>query len=216
MKHEATASLLNLDNKYIHSLAIIIFSLLIATTLIIHAYKIYSEIHISESNQYDHTNKTTAKVIFEKNLNINDYQLLFGSNNFTKTIIKQKDIPTTRLNLTLHGSLVSLLQTTESSAIIQSNNQDKVYQIGDKLPGGGVLVEVHSDHIVLKINNQLEKLSFPNSGSDDKGLLSLQDSFKNQPYKNIEAGYTEQPRNDSIDNRMRLLREQLQKIDQGN
>lgn len=146
-----------------------------------------------------------------------DFHLLFGSNDRAESRPKPADIPKTRLNLTLHGALTGFTdQPGGGTAIIEGNNQDKLYQVGDTLPGGAILSEVHPNHVILMRNGQLEKLPFPDAA---KGLEGIS-AYNTPPRKHHADGlsgddYTKQPGDDSLEERMRKLKEQLNQANQG-
>ncbi|PJE77973.1 Type II secretion system protein C [invertebrate metagenome] len=94
---------------------------------------------------------------------LRDNHLLFGSN--TKAINPEKstDIQKTRLNLILKGVLSTTDNQILNSAIISSNNQDKLYSINEIVSGEAQLKAVYPDHIILSRNGIKESLYFPDS-----------------------------------------------------
>jgi general secretion pathway protein C len=95
-----------------------------------------------------------------------------------KAVATKRDAPETRLNLTLRGVLAATPMTMASAIIAQGKRSDEeIYSIGDKISGGVIVKEIHSDHVLLERNGQLEKLMLPRdssgAGSDDSGLESL-------------------------------------------
>ncbi len=74
--------------------------------------------------------------------------------------VAQVEVPVTRLNLTLMGVLAS--NSPLAKAIISdSSGEENFYSIGDQVPGGAVLQEIHADHVMLMRNNKLEALKLP-------------------------------------------------------
>ena len=102
---------------------------------------------------------------------------------------------------------------TKGSAIIQSNNLEKVYQIGERLPGGATLSEVHSTYVVIDRNGQFEKLAFPELSRTASGLKPVSPS-RIPSHTSPNADYTQPSGNDSLEDRMRQLKEQLKKAEQ--
>ncbi len=152
----------------------------------------------------------------QKRLQTSDFDLIFGHNDRPEANSKSADIPKTRLNLILRGALAGLQQQPEGSAIIQGNNQEKLYLIGDTLPGGATLSEVYSDHVVLIRGGQPETLFFPDLGKGSSGLNPYRNpNSESQSSAKPRADYTKQPDSDSLEERMRKLKEQLQQANQG-
>ncbi len=66
----------------------------------------------------------------------------------------------TRLPLTLRGVLAG-----SGLALISASGQaEKVYRVGDDLPGGARLRAVHEDHVLLERAGVLERLALPKEG----------------------------------------------------
>jgi len=69
--------------------------------------------------------------------------------------------PETRLNLTLRG-LVALDSQQAALAIIAEGGKDEnAYKVGDTVPGGAVLHEIHADRVILKRGGRFETLTLP-------------------------------------------------------
>ncbi len=93
--------------------------------------------------------------------NISSFKL-FGDPS-QKPIIQKpvvKDLPKTKLNLTLTGVMTSDSQET-ASALIQGPDRETVYyRVNDELPGGAILKQVHADRVVVERSGSLENLEF--------------------------------------------------------
>ncbi|AMO55811.1 type II secretion system protein N [Endozoicomonas montiporae] len=150
-------------------------------------------------------------------ISVKDFDLLFGFNNKTEAQNNSADIPKTKLNLILRGALADIGASAEdSSAIIQGSSQDKLYSPGDSLPGGVTLKEIHPDHVILSRNGQLEKLFFPDSGKDSRALLEYRSPVPDAAEQATERpGFTQQPDDKSLEQRMQELRDKLQQANQG-
>ena len=82
---------------------------------------------------------------------------------------KNEPLKETRLPLELHGVFVAEV-TEESAAIVaQKNKAGKLYKIGESVPGNATLLEVHSDHVVLRRAGARETLRF---FSKDSGFVA--------------------------------------------
>ena len=93
---------------------------------------------------------------------------LFGIAGQTKTT-KTTKAPETRLNLVLKGVLATVPMTSASAIIARGKNgKEEIYGIGDKLPGGVTIKEIHPEHILLERNGQLETLRMPKGNSIGK------------------------------------------------
>ena len=67
----------------------------------------------------------------------------------------------TRLPLELHGVFVAEVAEDSAAIVAQKGKPGVLYNIGEQLPGNAELVEVHSDHIVLRRAGVRETLTFP-------------------------------------------------------
>lgn len=77
-------------------------------------------------------------------------------------------MPDTVLQWSLKG-LYSGNEPNEGSAIISvPGKTDRVYLVGDKLPGGAILSGVYGDRVVIDRNGQLEVLKFATKGLEEK------------------------------------------------
>lgn len=69
----------------------------------------------------------------------------------------------TRLSWTLAGTYAS--DSPEAGmAIVSDGQQQRLYRVGDEMPGGAVLREIHSRSIVFELDGTLQELSFPLRG----------------------------------------------------
>lgn len=65
--------------------------------------------------------------------------------------------PVSRINLRLFGVLAT--DDKNGLAMIGRNNSPlKLYRVGDRLPGAALLLEIHSDHVLIKANGREEVL----------------------------------------------------------
>lgn len=145
-----------------------------------------------------------------------DFSLLFGFNNRQDIKEQVTDIPITKLSLILRGAMAGLEYKKYASAIIQSSSQDKLYEIGDSLPGGATLKQVFSDHVVIKRGTQLEKLYFPEAAKDSRAFQEYQQPSAKKPEAQSRSGQSN-PQNDKpLEERMQELREKLHQANQGN
>jgi len=87
---------------------------------------------------------------------------------------KQTKAPETRLDLTLKGVLAAMPMKHASAIIAQGKSgKEDIYGVGDKIPGGVVIKEIHPDHVVLERNGQAEILKLQKiSGAEDIELDS--------------------------------------------
>ncbi|GEM_PF-5509804 len=72
------------------------------------------------------------------------------------------NLPSTQLQLTLEGTVVSNEAPAQSYAMISAPNQPtKVYKVGDTLPGNATITRIAKHYVVLDDNGTLEKLALP-------------------------------------------------------
>jgi general secretion pathway protein C len=75
------------------------------------------------------------------------------------TVQKQTKAPETRLNLTLKGVLAAIPMKHASAIIAEGKSgKEDIYGIGDKIPGGVLIKEIHPEYVVLERNGQPEIL----------------------------------------------------------
>ncbi|MCZ6709904.1 MAG: PDZ domain-containing protein [Gammaproteobacteria bacterium] len=67
----------------------------------------------------------------------------------------------TRLPLELQGVFVAEISADSAAIVAQKGKKGTLYAIGQTLPGNAELVEVHTDHIVLRRAGVRETLTFP-------------------------------------------------------
>ncbi|HEB82757.1 MAG TPA: type II secretion system protein GspC [Gammaproteobacteria bacterium] len=68
-------------------------------------------------------------------------------------------VPETRLNLTLKGVLAATPMERASAIIARGKNgKEDIYGVGDKMPGGVVIREIHPEHVILERGGKLETL----------------------------------------------------------
>lgn len=104
-----------------------------------------------------------ASSINHKQAQQNNFKKLTSANIFGVTdkvvVQKQTKVPETRLNLTLKGVLAAIPMQRASAIIAQGKSgKEDIYSVGDKMPGGVLIKEIHPDYVVLDRNGQLETL----------------------------------------------------------
>lgn len=93
----------------------------------------------------------------------NNFRQLTTANIFgvSEKVVSQKQAkaPETKLNLTLKGVLAAKPMARASAIIAQGKSgKEDIYSVGDRVPGGVLIKEIHPDHVVLERNGQLETL----------------------------------------------------------
>jgi general secretion pathway protein C len=93
----------------------------------------------------------------------NNFKTLTAANIFgvsEKAVVqKQTKAPETRLNLTLKGVLAAQPMQLASAIIAQGKSgKEDIYGVGDKMPGGVLIKEIHPEYVVLDRNGKLETL----------------------------------------------------------
>jgi len=116
--------------------------------------------------------RTQKQAMINKQAQQNNFNALTAANIFgvseTGGVQQQTEVPETKLNLILKGVLAA--KTELASAIIgqgPTGNED-IYSVGDRLPGGVLIKEIHPEYVVLERNGRLETLKLQKeSGLDD-------------------------------------------------
>ena len=104
------------------------------------------------------------------------------------------------LNLVLRGVIAADPMTLSHAIIARGKNgKEEVFAIGDKMPGGVTIEEVHPDHVILNRGGQLETLQllkdedlgtiqssrnssgFPASGTAEQQLVSIRQEILQNP-----------------------------------
>lgn len=73
------------------------------------------------------------------------------------------NIPITQLNLVLSGVLSSSVNEHASALIAERGKPAERVFVGQTLPGGAEVYSVEVDHIILRRNGQMEKLTYPDA-----------------------------------------------------
>jgi len=108
--------------------------------------------------------------------------------------------PETRLNLVLRGVIAAEPMSLSHAIIARGKNgKEEVYAVGDKMPGGVAVEEVHPDHVILNRGGQFETLQlvkdedvgtvrssgnrggFPATGTPQQQLVSIRQEILKNP-----------------------------------
>jgi len=83
-------------------------------------------------------------------------------------LVEQEHAPDTQLSLELRGTVSASDETRALAIIAERGGAERVYFIGDAVPGGATLHAVHFDRVLLRRAGRLEALRLPRS--DDPAL----------------------------------------------
>lgn len=89
---------------------------------------------------------------------------MFGVAGKAATEVKKAspvDAPETRLNLTLMGVFSSEDEKSSRAIVADPKGKEKHYSVGDSVPGGASLSQIHADRIILERNGRFETLKLP-------------------------------------------------------
>ena len=87
---------------------------------------------------------------------------LFGVVGAEKAVEKKVvEAPETRLKLTLRGVFASDVSSGGRAIVGDPKGKEETYAVGDPLPGGVKLSEIHADRIILERNGRFETLRLP-------------------------------------------------------
>jgi general secretion pathway protein C len=78
-------------------------------------------------------------------------------------VAEQEDAPDTQLSLELRGTIAASEDSKALAIIAERGGSERVYFIGDAVPGGASLHAVHLDRVLLRRAGQLEALRLPRS-----------------------------------------------------
>ncbi|USE38815.1 type II secretion system protein N [Endozoicomonas sp. SCSIO W0465] len=213
MKSVVSSTFLQLGHKNNRNFMILIILSVMLLSTSFQAFNFYQLVN-SESSKDSDKNKT---IVSNKTMTIKpeDFELIFGFSDNQEIIQNNDEIPITKMNLILRGALSGIENKKYASAIIQISNQDQLYEIGDALPGGAILNQVYSDHIVIKRGKQLERLYFPETARDSRAVQEFRPVAEDIPESTERRpGNHDYPDDMSLEQRMQDLREQLQEASQ--
>ncbi len=86
---------------------------------------------------------------------------LLGSAQSADAPANNEPMPETRLNLQLRGVAASSDSAAATAIIADPAGKEDFYRVGDELPGGATLKEVHPQHIVISRGGRFETLRLP-------------------------------------------------------
>ena len=118
------------------------------------------------------------------------------------------NIPITQLNLVLSGVLSSSLNDHASALVAERGKPAERFYVGQSLPGGAEVYSVEVDHIILRRNGQMEKLTYPDA--DGRPTIPKQyANYAREAAKVISANATgdRTDKQQSIRDRLEQLRE---------
>ena len=193
-----------------HTLATAVVALAMILSIGVQSVDFYQALNIVQTPTTNQSDKNRINV---SQINPEDFPLLFGFNDRHEIPNTSQEIPLTKMNLILRGALSGIDNKKYASAIIQTTNQDKLYEVGDILPGGAHLHQVYSDHIIIKRGSQLEKLYFPETARDARTLHEYQPPLP-APAESVRPGNHDYPDDVPLEQRMQDLRERLQEASQ--
>ncbi len=112
---------------------------------------------------------------------------LFGETQ-SAAVVAPTSAPETRLNLVLRG-VIAVDPMARSSAIIAQGNGGKedVYGVGDKLPGGVSVSEVHAGNVILERGGRFETLNLTKESEVGEIVSSVDDNPNLSPASPGEA-----------------------------
>ena len=78
-------------------------------------------------------------------------------------LVEQDDAPDTQLSLELRGTIAASDEQRALAIIAERGGDERVYFLGDAIPGGATLHAVHMDRVLLRRAGRLEALRLPRS-----------------------------------------------------
>ena len=74
-----------------------------------------------------------------------------------------EDVPETQLNLKLKGTIAASATQDSMAIIAEGNGEERIYEIGDAIPGGASIHAIRLDRVILERAGRLEELRLPRS-----------------------------------------------------
>ena len=132
---------------------------------------------------------------------------LFGNGAAARdAVVREEAAPETRLSLELKGVFSSNLSDSSAALIAERGKTADYYRVGDRLPGGATLERVASNHVELRRNGRLERLSFSPPGTVMPGSSS-ESVEPSSPLVNSAPPGAGEHRVEALRERLRQLRE---------
>ena len=127
----------------------------------------------------------TTKPLINNQAKQDNFKQLTSANVFgvseKAAVQQQAEAPETKLNLTLKGVLAAIPMEMASAIIAQGKNgKEDIYGIGDVMPGGVTIKEIHPEYIVLERSGRLETLKLQK--------ISGVDGFGSNDKSNLQSG----------------------------
>ena len=114
---------------------------------------------------------------------------IFGASQ-QSAVTRQTKAPVTKLNLTLKGVLAAVPMELASAIIAQGKSgKEDIYSVGDKMPGGVLVKEIHPEHVVLERNGRQEILKLQKISG--VSLNSANKTAYNRPARSAARGAAE-------------------------
>lgn len=148
--------------KHHQKMLLVLVSLGFVSSMSVQGWGFYQSLVATPPNSAPDSTRIQPKQTESPALRMVDFSLLFGEAKEQPKAVNASNLPSTSLRLTLRGALAPV------SAIIQgSDGRDRLYTVGDTIPGGSVLESVHPQYVVIKHRGNLQRLSFPKLGNKE-------------------------------------------------
>lgn len=145
---------------------------------------------------------------------------LFGEENAAPRVVEEtpKDLPETRLRLTLTGVLAGRKEELAGALIEGPDRSTDYYKIGDSLPGNAELHKIYPDRVVVKRSGRLENLYFPESSAPMQAVQTFDNAPANpeqaarpapRPTPTANPNTLSEERRQSIKDRLSNLRQRI-------
>ncbi|MCO1335119.1 hypothetical protein MO867_12335 [Microbulbifer sp. OS29] len=115
-------------------------------------------------------------------------------------------LPLTQLNIVLSGVFDNSDKTKASALVSEKGKPSKRLYVGDQLPGGAELYSVEVDHVVLRRNGRMEKLTYPEV--DGRPNVPLKNFTNSRPRTSSTSSRSTAKRGENQQN----IRERMEKL----
>ncbi|MFS1523623.1 type II secretion system protein N [Microbulbifer sp. 2304DJ12-6] len=128
-----------------------------------------------------------------------------------KEVVPEVDLanlPATQLNIVLSGVLDNSNKDRASALVAEKGKPAKRLFVGDVLPGGAELYSIEVDHVVLRRNGGMEKLTYPEvDGRPDVPMRNYSNLARRASQTSARSTVRREENQQSIRERMEKLRE---------
>lgn len=133
---------------------LILINVFLLLALVVQIVTFYQFIRFPPPHAAHHYKPTSLEIKKPNSTNPFLSTALFG-----KYRVRPRDIKVSSLDLKLAGISYSNNSQYSQAVIELANGKQKIYLVGDKIPGGAVVEKIHPNEIIIRYNGELQRLT---------------------------------------------------------